>query len=177
VTSRWVVVLTFGTALGCGLNAGVFFAFSSFVMKALARLSPAQGIAAMNSMNITAVTPLFMTALFGPGATCLLLAIVAVSAWHKPGAGYLFVGAAVYLTGAILVTIVFNVPRNDALARVNPSDAEASRFWLEYVRSWTMWNHVRTVAALVSAALLTFALCGTQHGTIANLEPVTRTVR
>jgi len=42
--------LTLFVALGCGLIAGVFFAFSAFVMKALARLSSAEGIAAMQSM-------------------------------------------------------------------------------------------------------------------------------
>lgn len=61
----FLAVLTVVTALGCGLNAGVFFAFSSFVMKALARLQPAQGIAAMQSINLVAVTPAFMAALFG----------------------------------------------------------------------------------------------------------------
>jgi uncharacterized membrane protein len=49
---------TLATALGCGLVAGVFFAFSSFVMPALKRLPPAQGIAAMQSINKLAVTPL-----------------------------------------------------------------------------------------------------------------------
>jgi hypothetical protein len=34
-------VLTVGAALGCGVIAGVFFAFSSFVMTALAKLPPA----------------------------------------------------------------------------------------------------------------------------------------
>ncbi len=43
--------LTFVSALGCGLMAGVFFAFSAFVMHALARLPPAQGIAAMQSIG------------------------------------------------------------------------------------------------------------------------------
>jgi uncharacterized membrane protein len=32
----WISLLTFASALGCGLIAGVFFAFSSFVMRALA---------------------------------------------------------------------------------------------------------------------------------------------
>ena len=57
-----LVVLTLVTALGCGLSAGALFAFSSFVMGALARLPVAQGIAAMNSINVVAVTPMFMTA-------------------------------------------------------------------------------------------------------------------
>ena len=44
-------VATLATTLGCGLNAGVFFAFSTFVMPALKRLPAAQGIAAMQSIN------------------------------------------------------------------------------------------------------------------------------
>ena len=39
-------ILTLVTALGCGTIAGGIFAFSAFVMKALARLPAADGIAA-----------------------------------------------------------------------------------------------------------------------------------
>jgi len=155
----WLAGLAMGCALGCGLNAGVFFAFSSFVMRALARLPPPQGIAAMNSINLLAVTPVFMTALFGTGAACLVLAISALVASPGPGAGYLLIGAAVYLVGTILVTIVFNVPRNNALAAVNPAGADGARAWTEFVAGWTAWNHVRTAAALAAAALLTIGLC------------------
>jgi uncharacterized membrane protein len=79
-------------ALGCGLVAGVFFAFSSFVMNALGRLPPAQGIAAMQSINITAVTPVFMTAIFATAAACLFLAVSSVLKWSQPGAPYLLAG-------------------------------------------------------------------------------------
>ncbi len=64
------------SALGCGLIAGVFFAFSSFVMNALARFQPAQGIAAMQSINITVSNPLFMAAFLGTAAACIFLAII-----------------------------------------------------------------------------------------------------
>jgi uncharacterized membrane protein len=163
VNSQWIVLLTFVSAIGCALNAGVFFAFSSFVMKALARLPAAQGIAAMNSINVAAVTPAFMTALFGTGAACLVLAVRTPFMWHQPGAAYVLAGAVLYLVGTILVTLIFNVPRNDALARVNPSSGNANAVWSEYVRSWTLWNHVRTISALTAAALLTIGLCRFQR--------------
>ncbi len=70
---------TLVTALGCGLVAGVFFAFSTFVMAALRRLKPEEGIAAMQSINIRVVTPFFMTALFGTAAACLGLIAWAVA--------------------------------------------------------------------------------------------------
>ncbi len=155
---RLLFPLTLVSALGCGLAAGVFFAFSVFVMPALDRLPPTQGIAAMQSINITAITPLFMLALFGTAATCVALTVSSLVRWHEPGAVYLLVGSALYLIGTILVTIAFNVPRNDALAAVAPESAEGARLWARYLTSWTAWNHVRTVTALAGAASLTLAL-------------------
>ncbi len=37
-----LTALTIVTALGCALNGGVFFAFSTFVMQGLGRLTPSQ---------------------------------------------------------------------------------------------------------------------------------------
>ena len=68
-------VFTLVAALGCGLSAGALFAFSSFVMPALARLAPARGNEAMQSINVMAPTPVFMTALFGTGLLCAVLAV------------------------------------------------------------------------------------------------------
>jgi uncharacterized membrane protein len=74
-------------------------------------------------------------------------------------AAYLLTGALLYLVGAILVTIACNVPLNDALATVDPSSASAGRVWTNYLKSWTSWNHVRTIAALAAAVSFTMALC------------------
>lgn len=154
----WLFVVTAVAALGCGLIAGVLFAFSAFVMNALARLPPAQGIAAMQSINVAIINPWFMVAFLGTAAACVVVAVSSLLRWHQPGAGYLLAGSMLYLVGAILVTMVFNVPRNDALAAIDPASAESARMWAGYVTSWTAWNHVRTAAALAAAALLTIAL-------------------
>jgi len=159
MSERVFVLLAFASAIGCGLNAGVFFAFSSFVMPALARLPSPQGIAAMNSINLLAVTAVFMTALFGTAGACLLLCVWTLMTWQRPGASYLAAGAAIYLVGTILVTIVFNVPRNNTLAALNPSSSDSGRLWTAYVAGWTGWNHVRTTAALIAAALLMIGFC------------------
>ena len=150
--------LTLITALGCGLVAGILFAFSTSVMKALARLPSAQGIAAMQSINITVINPLFMGAFFGTAAACVLVVVFSLLRWNEAEAVYLLSGGLAYLIGAILVTMVFNVPRNDALAAVDPASANGARVWASYVTSWTAWNHLRTAAALAAAASLTFAL-------------------
>jgi uncharacterized membrane protein len=142
---------TLATALGCGLNAGVFFAFSTFVMPALKRLPPAQGIAAMQSINKLAVTPAFMAALFGTAVACLGLVAWAAISWGERPSLLVIAGGALYLVGTIGVTIACNVP-------LLPQGAGVAGRWDEYVTKWTAWNHVRTVAALAAAAVLTTAL-------------------
>jgi uncharacterized membrane protein len=158
MTNKLLFVLTLMSALGCGLIGGVFFAFSTFVMRALAALPPPQGIAAMKSINVTVLNPMFLGLFLGTAVGCVILIIPALLNWHKPGAICVLVGSAFYLLGTFLVTAVFNVPRNDALAILDPTSAEAARLWAEYVTGWILWNHVRTIAAIAAAILLMIAL-------------------
>ncbi len=154
-----VPALVLPAALGCAVIAGVFFAFSAFVMGALGRLPAAQGIAAMQSINVAVINPWFLGVFLGTALACAALAVASLRAWEKPHAPWLLAGSLLYLAGAVLVTIVFNVPRNDALAAADPESAEGARLWASYLTAWAAWNHVRTVAALAAAALLTLALC------------------
>ena len=158
--------LAFAAALGCGLNAGVFFAFSAFVMRALGRLPAAQGVAAMQAINVAAVRPPLMAALFGTAAACVALAAAAPFAWHRPGSGMIVAGAVLYLAGTVGVTFVCNVPRNNALAAVDATTPEAAGLWARYLSGWTAWNHVRTVAALAAAACFTGGLCAARAGAV-----------
>ena len=150
--------LTFVSALGSGRVAGIFYAFSTFVMKALARVPSAQGIAAMQSINVVVINRWFMGAFFGTALGCAALVVFSLFRWDEPTAVYLLVGSLLYLVGSIGVTMVFNVPRNNALAAVDPASASGARVWASYVTSWTAWNHVRTAAPLAAAVLLIIAL-------------------
>jgi uncharacterized membrane protein len=150
--------LTLVSALGCGLVAGWFFAFSNHIMKSLGRMPEAQGIAAMQEINIAVINPWAMTALFGTALTCIALAVLSAVEGNEPDVYYQLAGSAVYVVGTVLVTMALNVPRNDALAAVDPLSAEGAEIWQRFLSEWTRWNHVRTVAALVAATLLTIAL-------------------
>ena len=156
--SRLLQYLTLATALGCGLSAGVFFAFSSFVMPALDRLAPGQSIRAMKSINKLAVTPVFMTALFGTALACATLGVWAVASWGERPAALVLAGCALYLVGAIVVTMAANVPLNDALMKVDPDAADAATRWSSYLSDWTPWNHARAVTAIAASGLLVAAL-------------------
>ncbi|MBD1914096.1 anthrone oxygenase family protein [Leptolyngbya sp. FACHB-8] len=142
-------------ALGCGLIAGVFFAFSTFVMQALAQQPPAQGIATMQSINITVINPWFMAAFLGTSVVCLVLIVFSLLNWQQPIAVYLLIAALLYLIGCFGVAIVFNVPLNNALAAANPNSKEGVELWSKYLTNWMFWNHIRTIAAFIAAALFT----------------------
>ncbi|HEU0221366.1 MAG TPA: anthrone oxygenase family protein [Paracoccaceae bacterium] len=153
-----VTILAFLAALGSGLVAGIFFAFSSFVMAALGRLPAPQGIAAMQSINVTVMNPWFGAAFFGTAALCLALAVLALLRWQAPESPWLLAGAALYLLGVILVTLRCNVPLNETLAPMQPDSAEATAFWQRYLANWTAWNHVRSAAPLAATAAFLLAL-------------------
>jgi uncharacterized membrane protein len=156
--SNAIFTLTFAAAIGCGLVGGIFFAFSTFVMAALGRLPSDQGIAAMNSINVTVINPLFFLAFFGTGLLCLLLAGGSFIWWDQMSGKLILTAAVIYLVGCIGVTMAFNVPLNNALAAVAMGTPEAASLWSFYLDKWTAWNTVRTVAPLVSAALFIAAL-------------------
>jgi uncharacterized membrane protein len=158
VVERLLFVVTFASVLGCGLISGFFFAFSILVMRALGNLPPAHGIAAMQSINVVVINPWFLTAFFGTAAMCLFAIVASLLRWHDQRALYWLSGGIIYLLGTILVTGLFNVPRNNALAVVEPANPEAARLWADYLTSWTAWNHVRTAAAFLAALLFAIAL-------------------
>ncbi len=154
----WVLGVTLIAALGSGLVAGVFFAFSTFVMKALARLVPAEGLAAMQSINIVVLNPWFLGAFFGTALASAAAIVAGLMEWRANTSTLLVAGGVLYLVGTIGVTMLCNVPRNEQLARIARTDETAVSAWTRYVPGWTAWNHVRTVAALAAAAAFTLAL-------------------
>ena len=155
---RFILTLTFLSLLGCGLVAGIFFAFSNFVMKSLGRLPPAQGIAAMQNINIDVINGGFMLAFMGSALCCLVVAISCLFFWGKPGAAWLLSGSLLYLVGTLLVTMIFNVPLNNKLAALAPTSADSMRVWSLYLKDWVFWNHFRTIAAFAATVCFSFAL-------------------
>ncbi len=71
-------ILTLTALLGSGLVAGIFFAFSNFIMRALGQLPENKGMAAMNAINVTVINPWFFLAFFGTGVVCLPVAFLAL---------------------------------------------------------------------------------------------------
>lgn len=150
--------VVFIAAIGSGIICGIFFAFSSFVMTALERIPPPQGVAAMNSINVTVINPGFMTVFAGTALLSLLIGIRSLFMWNQGGAKLALVASIVYLMGTFGVTVVFNVPLNNKLA-LTGDPARAIAFWPNYLAAWRLWNQVRTAAAAFSAVFFTLELC------------------
>jgi uncharacterized membrane protein len=140
--------------IGTGLMAGVFFAFSSFLMKALGRLPANEGIAGMQSINAAVVPSLFLAVFLSTSVLCLVVVVFSAMRWGEPSASLCGAGALIFLLGNFLVTMIFNVPMNDRLASISPRDSASAVVWQNYLIHWTAWNHVRTISGLASMALL-----------------------
>jgi uncharacterized membrane protein len=76
--------------------SGVFFAFSAFVMKALARLPASVGIAAVQAINVAVINRIFLAIFVGIAALCVCVAGLEILRWHEPGAAYSRIGSALY---------------------------------------------------------------------------------
>jgi uncharacterized membrane protein len=139
----------------CALLAGLYFAFSTFVMRALASLGPTAGAAAMNAINTHILRSAFMPVFLGSSLLSLVMAGLAAWSWAEPGAMAMFAGGLVYFVGMFVVTMVFNVPLNNALLAA-AADTEA--VWRRYLDRWVFWNHLRTLASLAATLLFAAAL-------------------
>jgi uncharacterized membrane protein len=143
-------------AVGSGLVAGLLFAFSTAVMRALQRLPPEQGMRAMQHINVVILNRTFLGIFNG---TTLLSAVLAVSALfggNGPAGLWMLAGAAAYIVGTFGVTMVVNVPLNNRLAATDASAPEAAATWASYVDKWLRWNHLRTLMG--ASAMLSFTL-------------------
>lgn len=144
------------STVASALVGGVFFAFSVFVMRALADLPPAQGVVAMQRVNVTVINPLFLGVFLG---TAPLLGVTTYLARHSPQSFAWLLGAFVmYLVGSVGVTMACNVPRNNRLASMQADSAQAAAYWPVYLREWLVWNHVRCIASLAAAVFAMLAV-------------------
>lgn len=149
-----VIIAIIGTAV----VGGVFFAFSSFIMKALARLPASEGIAAMQSINIVVLNPVFLGVFMGTSAVSLLILAIAIKGWELPFAPYLLTGGLLYFVGTFLVTGLGNVPLNNQLASIGPKDPASSDIWQHYLERWTRLNTLRTMCSIAATLVLIIGL-------------------
>jgi uncharacterized membrane protein len=162
-----VLVLTATAAIGSAVVGGLFYGFSTFIMRGLDRTGPVPAITAMRGINVEAqANAPFLVVFLGSALLALAVGVVAVIRIGRPGSWALLAGAVCGVL-AVVVTVAFNVPLNNHLDRVDPdalSAADAAREWQAYLSTWTAWNHVRSATGILGAALMLLGLSGVSPG-------------
>ena len=123
--STFVRTLTIVGAVGSGLVAGVFFAFSTFVMSGLRRAPAPAGIAAMQSINRAGPDPAVHARPRSarPGSASCSASSPSRSG-ARPAATLALIAAVLSLVPVIL-TGAYHQPRNLAFGARRPDDARA----------------------------------------------------
>ncbi|MFC0270416.1 DUF1772 domain-containing protein [Metabacillus herbersteinensis] len=145
---RLVIIILIN--IGIGLNAGLFFVFSTCIMTALSNIRSDKGISAMQAINIYMLNPFFAIVFGGTAFLCIILIVIELFYWNGLSSILILLGSSLFLIGTISVTMLFNVPLNDSLAKVRTDTSQSTIVWSNYLIQWTKWNHVRTIAALFS---------------------------
>jgi uncharacterized membrane protein len=153
----WLLNLVRAGAVGSGLMAGLFFAFSVSVMPALRRLSPSSGLATMQAINRAILNPVFMLVFIGTTLVAAALAVSTLWTWDEGGAALRLAGGLCYLIGAFGITAAYHVPRNNAIDTLDPTSETSAAKWSTYLAEWVPWNHVRAAASTASLILLVVA--------------------
>ena len=134
--------------VGTALIGGLLFAFSICVMKALSSVPNEEGIRVMQKINRFILNPLFFAVFFGTtilsAANVIFMAIGLGGDWPST----FMLALAAYLIGTFLVTAVGNVPMNNRLDVLDPS--EGAEYWRKYLKDWTRLNHLRSAASVIS---------------------------
>jgi uncharacterized membrane protein len=147
-----------------GAIFGFFYAWVCSTMWGLDRLAPEVAIAAMQGMNASVRNAVFAPAFFGTGPVLLLTAVLAVQREARQAAGLIAAAGLVYIGGAMLPTMLVNVPMNEALALVDPATSDAAQVWSDYSGHWQAWNIGRTVMSGLALCLTGLGLMRLNHG-------------
>ena len=152
---KTATVLILASAFSTAMVAGIFYAFSSFVMPALARIEHSEGIHAMNAINVTVITPSFMLFFVGSALLGIVLGGWSLFSISQLDAQLVLLACLLYVVGCFGVTMVLNVPLNNQLAATSPTDGHV--FWQTYLKTWTLWNTVRTASSALAAIVFVAA--------------------
>ncbi|RPD38225.1 DUF1772 domain-containing protein [Chitinophaga barathri] len=151
-----VNIVLFLATMAAMLAAGLFYAYAVSVNPGLGRLPDAAYLAAMQNINRVILNPLFFMSFMGavfllPASTYLQYSRNTVRFW------WLLAASVVYVVGVFGVTVAGNVPLNNSLDAVNLDGASAeqlSSFRATFEKPWNALNTVRTLAAVITAAIL-----------------------
>lgn len=157
MSSELILVFIQVSVIAYALVAGVFLAFSDFVMASLAKAEPSGAIQSMQIINQKVFRTVFMVLLLGMSAVSPVIVVYAISTDLGNAQNWIVAAGAIYFVGTFIITLVFNVPMNNRLDRLHFASDDAATYWLHYVPAWRFWNWVRAIAAALASICLLIA--------------------
>ncbi|MEO0544961.1 MAG: anthrone oxygenase family protein [Pseudomonadota bacterium] len=154
MSALFLIIVQFAI-IAYALIGGIFIAFSDFIMRSLARTSGTGGVEAMQTINREVFRWIFMALFLGLAPLSLGVVIYGVFMVGGSTGTVLAAAGLSYFVGCFGVTVAYNVPLNERLAKMNIGEETTTRFWRDtYLPQWTWWNSVRGGACILAAALL-----------------------
>jgi uncharacterized membrane protein len=137
------------------LLAGLYLAFSLTIMPALAGLPDRVLVTVMQAVNRVILRPGFLLLFLGAPLTAVAaVVLLLVGGAPAPAVVLAGVGAALEV-GSLVMTAVVHLPRNEALDRADPDDADdVVRAREAFELPWTRAHRVRTTITTVGALAL-----------------------
>ncbi len=139
-----------------GLSAGFFFTYQFSVIRGFAVVDDVTYVRMFQAINATVRTPWFGLVFFG---TVPAIALALGMNWRTGGARRTLLVAGLILgVSTVLITMIGNVPLNDALAEygdVTPPVAGVAR--AEFEGPWNELNAYRTATSIVAFVMLALA--------------------
>ena len=151
LSAIWTAQVFLLLGLASALVAGVFLAFSDFVIAGLARSAGHGGLESMQHLNRTVFRSLFLALFLALVPLTMLAAGYAAMQLGGAARALPIAGGIVYFSATFLVTVTANVPMNERLDALPPDGREAAAYWRSYVPAWTRWNHLRTAGSALCA--------------------------
>ncbi|SEN05937.1 MULTISPECIES: DUF1772 domain-containing protein [Cryobacterium] len=158
MTELFGTVVTVAAAVGAGVTGGVYFTFATIVSPALRLRSAPEAVAVMQRVNEKALRPPFMIVFFGGALAACAAAVIAMFPGDSAGIVPVRLIGAGLTVASFVTTILSNVPRNNALARIRPSEWDAADAWRSFDAGWSRANTTRAVLAITGSAFLASSL-------------------
>lgn len=158
-----VILLIAVSAVLAGLMAGFFFAYSVSVVLALETVSASVYTTVMQEINEKVLNVVFGVVFFGAvvvpvGNAALMLT---QEGWATQYGQLFLAGVVIYLLGTFAVTMRIHIPMNEDIATWSPASPPDE--WATVQTRWTRWNHIRTIAAILSFVLYLAAIVSTSR--------------
>ena len=109
----------------------------------------------MQAINVAVFRWIFMTLFLGMAGVSLLLVSFGLFGLQTALADWWIGVGLIYLLGCVAVTVFFNVPLNEALAKMPAEQSETQHYWQQiYVPRWSIWNSIRATACVAASVVM-----------------------